>query len=707
MFHGGVCLGVSDLSLNYYEDIYYHLRRLKNDETYIKYIISILDINFMKDPDETKLIVNNIIQIAEGNDYKLALGWGYAFEGALYFYKGNTLQAYENFSKAYDVFRVFEETEGQIYCCNGMLGIYSYYGQFKDAIDWGIKGLELALEADLDYKIASININIVSLYIKYEMYEEAQSVIDRLEAYRSGINCECKLLRDIDKAIIQIKKKNYTEALNLVKRAIEKSKTDNINGLKDRVFLTAAVLYSKMGEYEIAEEYFQQAIDYADRFKSQRKSEILKSFGSHYFRFGEVDKAERFLLEAEIEGRNLDKRFELIDIFYKLSKIYSGKNDYKRAYGYSKARNQIMGDILSAQTSLAFSKVNAKNTQLDMVLYQEMYETINVISDIGKRITSSLELEDVVDIIYSEVGKIMNVDLLGIGFFYKNEYIEYEFLVDRGNKTNPIKIHMGENVSFSEYCIKNNVDILVKDSQKEYRKYMSLDGKFKYNDIGRPMSHIYCPMVLGENIIGIITVQHYSPDVYNYKDLTKIKLLSNYVSVALENSKLYKEAKYFSKYDQLTGVYNRREIYKIGNDIFSASRNFNKPVSILMIDIDKFKKINDSYGHYIGDRVLEYTGNILNNRLSSHGYVGRYGGEEFMVLLPNVEQDKALEFAEAIRNFLEKTEFEADNTKFNATASIGVHTVCGNMTDFEKCVHLADTALYKAKSEGRNQVVVL
>lgn len=707
MFHGGAYLGVSELSLNYYEDIYYHLRRLKNDETYIRYINNIVDINFMKDLDETKIIVNNIIQIAEAKDYKLALGWGYAFEGALYFYKGNALQAYENFSKSYDIFRIFEEIEGQIYCCNGMLGIYSYYGQFKDAIDWGIKGLELALDGDLNYKIASININIVSLYIKYEMYDEAQSVIDRLEAYRSGVNSECKILRDIDKAIIQIKKKNYIEALNLVKNAIAKSNADNINGLKDRVFLTAAVLYSKMGERELAEEYFEQALNYSERFKSQRKSEILKSYGSHYFRFGEIDKAEKLLIEAEIEGRNLDKRFELIDIFCKLSKIYAEKGNYKKAYGYSKVRNQIMGDILSAQTSLAFSKVNAKNTQLDMALYQEMYETINVISDIGKRITSSLELEDVVDIIYSEVGKIMNVDLLGIGFFYQNEYVEYEFLVDRGEKTSPIKIYIGENVSFSEYCIKNNVDILVKDSQKEYRKYMSLDGKFKYNDDGRPMSHIYCPMVLGENIIGIITVQHYSPDMYNYKDLTKIKLLSNYVSVALENSKLYKEAKYFSKYDQLTGVYNRRELYKIGNDIFGVRKDSNKPVSILMIDIDKFKKINDSYGHCIGDRVLEYTGNILNKELSSYGYVGRYGGEEFMALLPGVEKLEAVEFAESIRCFLEKTEFEADNIKFNATASIGVHTVCGDAMDFEKCVHLADTALYRAKSDGRNQVVVI
>lgn len=707
MFHGGVYLGVSELSLNYYEDIYYHLKRLKDDETYIRYINNIVDINFMKDPDETKLLVNNIIQIAEANDYKLALAWGYAFEGSLYFYKGNVLQAYENFSKAYDIFRVFEETEGQIYCCNGMIGIYSYYGQFKDAIDWGIKGLELALEGDLNYKIASININIVSLYIKYEMYDEAQSVIDRLEAYNSGLNYECKVLRDLDKAIIQIKKRNYSEALNLVKNAMEKTKVDSLNGLKDRVFLTAAVLYSKMEEYNLAEEYFKQALSYAERFKSQVKSEVLKSFGSHYFRFGEVDKAKKILLEAEIEGRNLDKRFELIDIFYKLSKIYAEKNDYKKAYGYSKARNQMIGDILSAQTSLAFSKVNAKNTQLDIVLYQEMYETINVISDIGKRITSSLELEDVVDIIYKEVRKIMKVDFLGIGFFYKNEYIEYEFLVDKGKKITPMKIYMGENVSFSEYCIKNNIDILVKDSQKEYRKYMALDGKFKYNDIGRPMSHIYCPMVLGEKIMGIITVQHYSPDIYNYKDLTKIKLLSNYVSVALENSKLYKEAKYFSKYDQLTGVYNRREIYKIGNEIFRSCNNFKKPISILMIDIDKFKKINDSYGHYIGDRVLECTGKILNKELSTNGYVGRYGGEEFMALLPGVEKENALKCAEAIRNFLEKTEFEAENKKFNATASIGVHTVCSDIADFEKCVNLADAALYKAKTYGRNQVVVL
>lgn len=707
MFRGGVYFEVNDLSLNYYEDIYYHLRRLKKDETYIKYINNIIDMNFMKDPEETWFVVNQVIQISEASNYKLALSWGYAFEGAIYFYRGNALQAYENFSKAYDIFRIYEEKEGLIYCCNGFMGIYSYYGQFKDAIDWGIKGLELAIEGDLNDKIASININMVSLYIKYEMFDEAQSIIDRLEASQSGLNCECKLLRDVDKAVIQIKKENYDEAFRVISRAQEKVRMNNINGLKDIVYMVAAIVHSKRYENEFAQECFKKALQFSEEFKSNKKDEILKCWGSYYLDLEDIINAEKLLLQAEVEGRKLDKRFELIDIFQKLSKLYSLKFDYRKAYEYSKARNQIIGDILNAQTRIAFSKVNEKNNKLNMELYQEMYTTINIMSDIGKRITSSLELENVVDIIYSEIGKIMEVELMGIGFLYNGECIEYEFLIDKGQKTKPVKIHMGQNISFSEYCIKNNADILVKDSSTEYRKYMVLDNKFKYMNSGRPLSHIYCPMVIGEKIIGIITVQHYDNNIYSYRDLTKIKLLSNYVAVALENSKLYKEAKYFSKYDQLTGVYNRREIYSIGSEISQKYKHTNFPISILMIDIDKFKHINDSYGHYIGDKVLEHTGNILKNEVENIGYAGRYGGEEFMAILPEINKDKAFELAEKIRIFLEKNQFEAEVTKFNATASIGVHTVSGDMFDFEKCLNIADKALYRAKLEGRNQVVVL
>lgn len=661
----------------------------------------------MKDPEETWFVVNQIIQISETNNYKLALAWGYAFEGNIYFYRGNVLQAYENFSKAYDIFRVYEEKEGLIYCCCGFMSIYSFYGQFKDAIDWGIRGLELAEDGEFDDRVVDININMVSLYIKYEMFDEAQGIIDRLEASQSRFNCENKLKRDLNKAIIKIEKKDYLEARKIILRALDKAKINNINGLKAEVYMVSAIVYSMQEENEFAEESFLKAFQFAEMYKNQIKDDILKSWGNHYLRIGNIEKSESLLLRAEEEGRNLDKRFNLIDIFQKLSELYSLKFDYKKAYEYSKIRNQIIGDILNAQTSLAFSKVNERNNQLNMELYQEMYKTINIISDIGKNITSSLELDDVVDIIYSEIGKIMEVELMGIGFFYNNEYIEYEFLINRGKKTDPVKINMGQNTSFSEYCIRNNTDVLVKNSKQEYRKYMVVDNLFRYMEDGRTLSHIYCPMVICEKVIGIITIQHYNSNAYNYRDLIKIKLLSNYITVALENSKLYKEAKYFSKHDQLTGLYNRREIYSIGKEIFGEYKSKEKPISILMIDIDKFKLINDSYGHSVGDLVLENIGKIIKMQIGDSGHAGRYGGEEFMAILPEATKQEALKIAENIRLFMSKSEFNTGDIKIKATTSIGVYTREERSLDFEKSLNLADKALYMAKSEGRNKVTLL
>ena len=661
----------------------------------------------MKDPEETWFVVNQIIQISETNNYKLALAWGYAFEGNIYFYRGNVLQSYENFSKAYDIFRVYEEIEGLIYCCCGFMSIYSFYGQFKDAIDWGIRGLELAEDGEFDDRVVDININMVSLYIKYEMFDEAQGIIDRLEASQSRFNFENKLKRDINKAIIKIEKKDYLEARRIILRALDKAKINNINGLKSEVYMVSAIVYSIQEENEFAEESFFKAFRLAETYKNQIKDDILKFWSDHYLRVGNIEKAESLLLRAEQEGRNLDKRFNLIDIFQKLSELYSLKLEYKKAYEYSKVRNQIIGDILNAQTSLAFSKVNEKNNQLNMELYQEMYKTINIISDIGKNITSSLELDDVVDIIYSEIGKIMEVELMGIGFFCNNEYIEYEFLINKGKKTEPVKINMGQNTSFSEYCVKNNTDVLVKNSKQEYRKYMVVDNMFRYMEDGRTLSHIYCPMVICEKVIGIITIQHYNSNAYNYRDLIKIKLLSNYITVALENSKLYKEAKYFSKHDQLTGLYNRREIYSIGKEIFGEYRSKEKPISILMIDIDRFKRINDSYGHSVGDLVLENIGKIIKMQIGDYGHAGRYGGEEFMAILPDVTKQDALQIAENIRSLMSKSEFNKGDIKIKATTSIGIYTREEHNLDFEKSLNLADKALYIAKSEGRNKVTLL
>lgn len=159
--------------------------------------------------------------------------------------------------------------------------------------------------------------------------------------------------------------------------------------------------------------------------------------------------------------------------------------------------------------------------------------------------------------------------------------------------------------------------------------------------------------------------------------------------------------------DDLTKIYNRRYINeKLPVDI-SKSLFENKPLSIIMCDIDYFKNINDKYGHVIGDKVLHDFAQLISKNIRKEtDWVGRYGGEEFLIVLNNSISKNAYNVAEKIRKLLEKTTLSYDSISFNITASFGVKENTDSNKDAEELIKMADSNLYRAKSEGRNRTVV-
>lgn len=174
-------------------------------------------------------------------------------------------------------------------------------------------------------------------------------------------------------------------------------------------------------------------------------------------------------------------------------------------------------------------------------------------------------------------------------------------------------------------------------------------------------------------------------------------------SFNLYNQKLKEEA----MIDYLTGLNNVREFDKILGFIKNEVKEKNDMFSLLYMDIDFFKKVNDTYGHISGDAILEQLGKIISLNCRNLDLVFRIGGEEFAVLLQNCSTSKAEEIAERIRYSVENHFFVLDrDTTINITISIGIATYTGNPDDFDKIKEYADSALYQAKSNGRNQVCV-
>jgi diguanylate cyclase (GGDEF)-like protein len=163
---------------------------------------------------------------------------------------------------------------------------------------------------------------------------------------------------------------------------------------------------------------------------------------------------------------------------------------------------------------------------------------------------------------------------------------------------------------------------------------------------------------------------------------------------------------HMSQTDALTGLDNRRHLNERIDEMFSHAKRLNEPFSLVMVDLDKFKSVNDTYGHQAGDEVLKQLASILREEAREIDRVGRYGGEEFMLLLPGTVLDAAVTFAERVRKRIERHTFTFPDGTITRTSSFGVagwpHPKIEQSDDL---VRSADDALYVAKETGRNKVV--
>ena len=174
----------------------------------------------------------------------------------------------------------------------------------------------------------------------------------------------------------------------------------------------------------------------------------------------------------------------------------------------------------------------------------------------------------------------------------------------------------------------------------------------------------------------------------------------------LKIQKLQNELKYLAATDPMTQLYNRRHFTQLSNQIIDLAKRDNQTISLIMLDIDRFKTINDTYGHQTGDEVIISLSHILKEQTKKEDIICRYGGEEFVIVLPDSNAEHAATVAEAIRTEVEKFRLEtAEGSHVHFTISLGVSELAlKKKNTLERALKDADEALYKAKESGRNNV---
>ncbi|MBA4373532.1 MAG: hypothetical protein C0402_11805 [Thermodesulfovibrio sp.] len=216
------------------------------------------------------------------------------------------------------------------------------------------------------------------------------------------------------------------------------------------------------------------------------------------------------------------------------------------------------------------------------------------------------------------------------------------------------------------------------------------------------------PLVFNQEVTGMLFLALKTDTAYafNFDFAALLSLVGNQISMILDKIRLFQETRRLSITDGLTGLFNSRYFYKQLEAEIARSNRYGHSFSLIMFDIDSFKKLNDTYGHQAGDDVLVELARILQSASREADIAVRYGGEEFVIVLPNTSEADTVYLADRIRDSVEQTAFLQDLTGgITITLSGGVASYPMNAGDIKSLLNAADTALYAAKTSGKNRVV--
>jgi diguanylate cyclase (GGDEF)-like protein len=274
--------------------------------------------------------------------------------------------------------------------------------------------------------------------------------------------------------------------------------------------------------------------------------------------------------------------------------------------------------------------------------------------------------------------------------------------VDQGKRYSPEKVDA--DIGLSSWIVKNREPLLIHDLRKEIDSLQVKPIMIGEKRLTR--SWLGVPMQIENELIGLLAVASYQPNVFDEMDQLLLEQIAQQAVLSIQNARHHEEVTQQAKLDSLTGVSNHNHFIERLYEEEEAAKSTLAPLSFIMMDIDFFKLYNDTYGHIVGDQVLRLTVQAIQSHIKKTDIVGRWGGEEFGVILPNTTTSQAKMVANRIRQTLaELPLFNVEGKTIpKPTISQGIGTLPDHTSDVDELVIIADRALYKAKEKGRDQV---
>lgn len=329
-------------------------------------------------------------------------------------------------------------------------------------------------------------------------------------------------------------------------------------------------------------------------------------------------------------------------------------------------------------------------------------EELRAYNQIGKLLTSTLDIGEVLERVMQTVGALLqpkNWSLL-LGDETTKQLV-FEVAVGPGAESlKGLRISAEEGIA--GWVASKAEPLLVEDVSKDPR----FSARFDDATLFTTRSIVAVPMIIKGKTVGVIELVN-GPDQGSFgeSDVRILESIAGFAAIALENARNFQRIEELTVVDEHTGLFNTRHLRRVLPPEVERARRYGHPLSLIFFDLDRFKQINDRHGHQAGSAILRECGQVLRDTLRAIDIPIRYGGDEFVCLLPETSREQALICGERVRQALKSRRFLADQgLSIEITASFGIASYPENGTSGEELLRAADKAMYVVKAESRDGV---
>jgi len=330
-------------------------------------------------------------------------------------------------------------------------------------------------------------------------------------------------------------------------------------------------------------------------------------------------------------------------------------------------------------------------------------EEVAIFNDVAKALTSSLNLDSILQTIMEKMAEFFRPDTWSL-LMVDEQKDELYFAIAIGDAAETLKtvrMRMGEGIA--GWVARNGESLIVPDVYNDPRFAKRVDEYTKW----KTRSIICVPLQSKHRVLGVIQLINCAMESFGEQEMFFLHALCDYAAIAIDNARSVEKIQELTITDDCTGLYNARHLYKTLEAEVYRSARFGYEFSVIFLDLDHFKSVNDTYGHLIGSKLLQEIGFKVKSQLRLIDYAFRYGGDEFVILLPQTDKNSALVVARRLQEMMRRTQFLADDgLNLNVRCSMGLATYPEDAKSSHEIIRQADEMMYMVKNSSRDNIAV-